>query len=83
MKYLNVILTTIVILLLSISFKLINISALLNISNHNNQAAINFNQELINSNRMLEKRFSNLLEEVEELSNHFLSKEKKGAGDAK
>ena len=79
MKYLNVILTTIVILLLSISFKLINISALLNISNHNNQAAINFNQELINSNRMLEKRFSNLLEEVEELSNHFLSKEKKGA----
>lgn len=82
MKYLNIILTVLAVLLLSITFKLINLSALFNISNQNNQATVNLNQELINSNHRLEKSFSNLAQEVKKINNQFLLKERKGAADA-
>jgi len=83
MKYLNIILTIIVIFLLSITLKLINISAQLSVSNRNNQLTINSNQELITSNHRLEKYFSELMEEIGKLNNTFLSKENKGVGNEK
>ena len=83
MKYLNIILTIIAVLLLSITLKLINISAQLNISNQNNQAALNFSQELINSNFRLERSFSSLAEEVVKLNDKFLSKEGRRTENAK
>ena len=81
MKYLNIILTIIAIILLSITLRLIDMSALLNISNQNSQSAINSSQELINSNHRLEKSFSYFVQEIEKLNDRFLLKDKRGGGE--
>lgn len=68
MKYLNIILTVIAVILLSLSFHLIHLKALIVISNRNNQSEIKSNQELINSSHRLEQDFSNLVKEIEKLN---------------
>jgi cell division protein FtsB len=72
MRYLNIILTIIAIILLIISFHLINLKALLAIFNQNSQAIKNSNQELVDSNNRLQKSFSDSTKELEKLNNKIL-----------
>ncbi len=70
MKYLNIILTIIAILLISITFHLIHLKALLTIFNQNSQATINSNNLLMNSNRRLDNTLSELRKQIEGHSNN-------------
>ncbi len=78
MKYANVILTVIAILLLSIALKLTNISALLTVSNRNSLASRNLNQEILNSNYRLEKSFLDFVNGAEKPDSILLKTEKGG-----
>ena len=74
MKYLNIILTIIVILLLSISFHLIHLKALLTVFNQNSQAIANSNNLMMNSNQRLENTLSEFGKQIKELSGNFFKK---------
>lgn len=82
MKYQNIALTVIVILLFSIVLKLIHISALVNVTQQNYQFTKSIDEELMHSNHRLEKSFSSLIDEVKQLNDNLFSKEK-GGKDAK
>ncbi|MFH1398214.1 MAG: hypothetical protein ABIH27_06680 [Candidatus Omnitrophota bacterium] len=68
MKYLNVILTVIVVFLAGIALRLVQISVLLENSGQNAQQFINSQQSLISSNQRLESALVDLRKKVEVLS---------------
>jgi len=74
MKYLNLILTIIAILLLSTSLHLIHIKALLTALNQNYQFVIISNKAIITENQRLENSFLELRKQIEELGDKFLKK---------
>jgi hypothetical protein len=74
MKYLNVILTIVVIFLAAISLRLVEISVLLENSGQGNQLLINSQQSLINSNQRLENGLAGLRKQVEVLSDKVIKK---------
>jgi hypothetical protein len=76
-------LTIIAVLLLSITFKLTNIAASLSASIQNRQAETASRQELINSNHRLERIFSDLIQQVQELNDAFVKKGRRERTDAK
>jgi hypothetical protein len=72
MKYLNIILTIIAILLLSASLHLIQIKALLTALNQNYQLVIQSNQAIITVNQRLENSFSELSKQIEKVDDKLL-----------
>jgi predicted PurR-regulated permease PerM len=73
-RYLNIILTIIAILLLSVSLHLIHLKALLTIFNQSSQAIINSNNLMINSNQRLENNLSELRKQIEKISDNYSKK---------
>jgi hypothetical protein len=73
-RYLNIILTVISILLLSIALHLIHLKAILTAFNQNNQIIINSNNQVINSSRRLENSLSDFKKQIETLGDKFLKK---------
>ena len=67
MKYLNIILTIIAIVLVFIAWELLKLEAGSAVSSLNNQAVVGSNQALVNSNQRLETSFNNLRQEVSDL----------------
>ncbi|MBU0504231.1 MAG: hypothetical protein ABH882_04285 [Candidatus Omnitrophota bacterium] len=74
MKYLNVVLTTIVIFLTAIALRLVQISVLVENANESNQLFINSQQSLISSNQRLESALVDLRKQVEALSDKVVKK---------
>lgn len=74
MKYLNIILTIIAMVLASISLRLFSIGILLEHLEYNSKLSINSNQALINANKHLEDEIFNLRKQVETLSASFIKK---------
>jgi len=67
MKYLNIILTIVAMILVFIAFKLIRLEGLSAMSLESNAAIVGSNRALINSNQRLETSFNNLRQEIADL----------------
>ena len=67
MKYLNIILTVVALMLGFIAFKLIRLEGISAISIESNVAIVGSNQALINSTQRLENSFNNLRQEISDL----------------
>lgn len=72
MKYSNIALTIIAILLLSLSFHLIHFKAILTAINQNYQLVIKSNQAIITANQRLENSLLELKKQIEEAGNKLL-----------
>lgn len=82
-KYFNIVVTVIAISLISITFHLIHIRALLIAFNQNSQTIINTNKVIMNSNQKLESEILEFNKQITEIKDKYQEKLNKGGEDAK